>query len=101
MLPQLLGEDSGPNQAVPTTLEFVSVLVLVEEVLRLEVVDKVTLVEVEDVSVDVEEVEAWVVLEVAVSVTLVVGEETEVWVEVMVEMLVDVEEVVRWMLKTK
>ena len=76
-------------------------LVLVEEVLRLEVVDKVTLVEVEDVSVDVEEVEAWVVLEVAVSVTLVVGEETEVWVEVMVEMLVDVEEVVRWMLKTK
>jgi hypothetical protein len=78
MLPQLLGEDSGPNQAVPTTLEFVCETVLVEEVLRLEVVAELTLVDVEDVSVDVEEVEAWVVLDVAVSVTLVVGEETEV-----------------------
>jgi hypothetical protein len=79
MLPQLLGEDSGPNQAVPTTLEFFSVLVLVDEVLSLEVVDEVTLVDVEDVSVDVDcEVEAWVVLDVAVAVTLVVGEETEV-----------------------
>jgi hypothetical protein len=79
MLPQLLGEDSGPNQAVPTTLEFVSVLVLVEEVLRLEVVAELTLVDVEDVSVDVDcEVEAWVVLGAAVAVTLAVGEETEV-----------------------
>jgi hypothetical protein len=79
MLPQLLGEDSGPNQAVPTTLEFVCVLVLVDEVLRLEVAAELTLVDVEDVSVDVEyEVEAWVVLDVAVAVALVVGEETEV-----------------------
>jgi hypothetical protein len=75
MLPQLLGEDSGPNQAVPTTLEFVCVLVLVEEVLRLEVVAEATLVELEDVE---DEVEAWVVLDVAVVVTFVVGEETEV-----------------------
>jgi hypothetical protein len=79
MLPQLLGEDSGPNQAVPTTLEFVSEPVLVDEELRLEVVAELTRVDVEDVSVDVEyEVEAWVVLDVAVAVTLVVGEETEV-----------------------
>ena len=79
MLPQLLGEDSGPNQAVPTTLEFVCETVLVDEVLRLEVVDEVTLVDVEDVSVDVDcEVEGWVVLDAAVAVTLVVGEETEV-----------------------
>lgn len=78
MLPQLLGEDSGPNQAVPTTLEFVSVLVVVDEVVRL-LVAELTLVDVEDVSVDVEdEVEAWVVLDAAVAVTLVVGEETEV-----------------------
>ena len=79
MLPQLLGEDSGPNQAVPTTLEFVCKTVLVDEVLRLEVVDEVTLMDVEDVFVDVEyEAEAWVVLDVAVAVALVVGEETEV-----------------------
>jgi hypothetical protein len=78
MLPQLLGEDSGPNQAVPTTLEFFTVLVLVEEVLRLEIVAELALVDVEDVSVDVEEGEAWAVLDVVVSVTLVVGEETEV-----------------------
>lgn len=52
---------------------------LVDEVLRLEVVDEVTLMDVEDVSVDVEyEAEAWVVLDVAVAVALVVGEETEV-----------------------
>ena len=38
MLPQLLGEDSGPNQAVPTTLEFVCETVLADEVLRLELV---------------------------------------------------------------
>ena len=79
MLPQLLGEDSGPNQAVPTALEFFSVLVLVDEVLRLDVVAELTLVDVEDVSVDVEdEAEAWVVLDMAVAVTLVVGEKTEV-----------------------
>ena len=78
MLPQLLGEDSGPNQAVPTTLEFVCKTVLVDEVLRREVVAELTLVDVEEVSVDAEEVEARVVLDVAVSVTLVVGEETEV-----------------------
>jgi hypothetical protein len=64
---------------VPTTLEFVSEAVLVDEELRLEVVVELTLVDVEDVSVDVEyEVEAWVVLDVAVAVTLVVSEETEV-----------------------
>ena len=79
MLPQLLGEDSGPNQAVPTTLEFFSELVLVDEVLSLEVVDEVMLVDVDDVSVDVEyEVEAWVVLDVAVADTLVVGVKAEV-----------------------
>jgi len=83
MLPQLLGEDSGPNQAVPTTLEFFSEAVLVDEVLRLEVFAEVTLVELEEVSVDDEyEVEAWVVLDVtgpgAVAVTLVVGEKTEI-----------------------
>jgi hypothetical protein len=77
MLPQLLGEDSGPNQAVPTTLEFVCETVLADEVLRLELVAELTLVDVEGVSVDVE-VEAWVVLDVAVAVTLLVGEETEV-----------------------
>jgi hypothetical protein len=54
MLPHLLGEDSAPNQAVPTTLEVVSEPVLVDEVLRLEVVADVTLVDVEDGSVDVE-----------------------------------------------
>lgn len=75
MLPQLLGEDSGPNQAVPTTLEFFSALVLVDEVLRLEVVDEVMLVDVEDVEY---EVEAWVVLDVAVADTLVVGVKAEV-----------------------
>ena len=79
MLPQLLGEDSGPNQAVPTTLEFFTELVLVDEVLSLEVVDEVMLVDVEDVSVDVEyEVEAWVVLNVAVADTLVVDVKAEV-----------------------
>ena len=79
MLPQLLGEDSGPNQAVPTTLEFVRVLVLVDEVLRLELVAELALVDVEDASVDVEfEVEAWVVLDVAVAVALVVSELAEV-----------------------
>lgn len=79
MLPQLLGEDWGPNQAVPTTLEFFSVLVLVDEVLSLEVVDEATLVDVEDVSVDVEyEAEAWVVLDVAVADALVVGVKAEV-----------------------
>jgi len=92
MLPQLLGEDSGPNQAVPTTLEFVSVLVLVEEVLRLLVVlllvDEVLRLEVvavdeEDVSIDVEyEADTWVVFDVtdsgAVAVSLVVGEKAEV-----------------------
>jgi hypothetical protein len=77
MLPQLLGEDSGPNQAVPTTLEFVCETVLADEVLRLELVAELALVDVEGVSVDVE-VEAWVVLDVAVAVTLLVGEETEV-----------------------
>jgi hypothetical protein len=79
MLPQLLGEDSGPNQAVPTTLAFFSELVLVDEVLSLEVVDEVMLADVEDVWVDVEyEVEAWVVLDVAVGDTLVVGVKAEV-----------------------
>jgi hypothetical protein len=79
MLPQLLGEDSGPNQAVPTALEFFSELVLVDEVLSLEVVDEVMLVDVEDVSVDVAyEAEAWVVLDVAVAVKLVVGVKAEV-----------------------
>ena len=47
MLPQLLGEDSFPNEAVPTAG-------LVDEVLRLEVFDEATLVDAEDVSVDVE-----------------------------------------------
>ena len=69
MLPQLLGEDSGPNQAVPLTLEFVSELVLVEEVLSLEV-DEVMIVDEED---EDDEVEAWVVLDVVVEDTLVVG----------------------------
>ena len=85
MLPQLLGEDSGPNEAVPTAE-------LVDEVLLL--------VDVEGVSVDVEcEVEAWVVLDVtcagAVVVALVVGDKKEVWVEV------DTEVAVPWMLLTK
>ena len=79
MLPQLLGEDSGPNQAVPTTLEFFNELVLADEVLRLEVVAEVAPVDVEDVSVDVEyEVEAWVVLDVAVVDALVGGVKAEV-----------------------
>jgi hypothetical protein len=85
MLPQLLGEDSGPNQAVPMAalvdevLRVLVVLLLVDAVLMLEVVAEVTLVELEDVEY---EVEAWVVLDVtgsvAVAVTLAVGEKAEV-----------------------
>lgn len=71
MLPQLLGEDSAPNEAVPTpglvddVLLLVVVLVLVDKVLRFEVVVEVTLVDEVGVPVDVEfKVEAWVVLDV-------------------------------------
>ena len=74
MLPQLLGEDSGPNQAVPMTLEFFSELVLVDEVLGLEV-DEVMLVDVEDVESGVD---AWVVLDVTAVDTLVAGVKAEV-----------------------
>lgn len=74
MLPQLLGEDSGPNQAVPMTLEFFTELVLVEEALSLEV-DEVMLADVEDVEYDVD---AWVVFDVAFADALVVGVKSEV-----------------------
>ncbi|MDA4123378.1 MAG: hypothetical protein OK456_09390 [Thaumarchaeota archaeon] len=73
-------------------------LALLEE---LEVVAEVRLVDAEDDSVDVEhEGEAWIVLDVTGSAT-VEAENTGAWAEVVVEILVDAEVAVPWMLLTK
>ena len=67
----------------------------------LEVVAEVRLVDAEDVSVDVEhEGEAWILLDVTGSAT-VDAEKTGVWGEVVVEIPVDAEVAVPWMLLTK
>jgi len=73
-------------------------LALLEE---LEVAAEARLVDAEDVSVDVEhEGEAWILLDVTGSAT-VDAEKTGVWGEVVVEIPVDAEVAVPWMLLTK